>query len=179
MEFSAENSCKELLIGCGNSRKKLFSSCDSTEWQNLYTLDIDESCKPDIVYDLNKVTLPFDDDFFDSIHAYDVLEHTGQQGDYQFFFDQFSEFWRILKPDGSFCGLVPHWCSVWAFGDPGHRRVINAESLMYLSQLEYDKQVGKCQMTDYRHIYKADFSIELAEYKADKIIFILKALKEK
>ena len=64
---------------------------------------------------------------------------------------------------------------MWAFGDPGHTRVINDGSLIFLSQREYSNQVGNTQMTDYRHIYKADFSIEMAEYNKDKFLFILKA----
>ena len=68
---------------------------------------------------------------------------------------------------------------MWAWGDPGHTRVINEGTLVLLSQKEYKKQVGKTQMTDYRHLYKMDFDIELAEYNEDKFCFALKAIKEK
>jgi len=35
-----------------------------------------------------------------------VLEHIAAQGDFEHFFQQFSDFWRILKPDGLFCAAV-------------------------------------------------------------------------
>ena len=178
MEISTENRTKELLIGCGNSRKKFFDTCGSKEWQNLVTLDMDNACSPDILWNLNEIPYPLPDNELDSIHGYDVLEHCGQQGDIEFFFNQFAEFWRILKPGGRLCATVPHWASEWALGDPGHTRIINAGTLVFLSQEEYKKQVGTTQMTDYRSIWRGDFIVELAEYQKDKFIFILKAIKE-
>ena len=88
----------ELLIGAGNNRDKKITFKDiPSEWSGeLVTLDIDPECNPDIIHDLNDLPMPFDDDMFDEIHAYEVLEHTGRQGDWLFFFNQFSEFWRIL-----------------------------------------------------------------------------------
>ena len=97
----------ELLIGAGaNHRKRLFTK-GKGEWTCLVTLDINQDHHPDVVHDLTKLPLPFDDDSFDEIHAYEVLEHTGQQGDWRFFFDQWSDFWRLLKPGGIFCGTSP------------------------------------------------------------------------
>ena len=72
------------------------------EWVNLVTLDIDPNCNPDIICDLNELPYPFKDNTFNEIHGYEVLEHCGTQGDYQYFFAQFTEFWRILKPEGMF-----------------------------------------------------------------------------
>ncbi len=170
----------ELLIGCGNSRTKLFAQDDKpAEWSNLITLDIDPNCSPDVLHDLTEFPYPFSDNEFDEIHAYEVLEHTGQQGDWVFFFTQFEEFHRVLKPNGYLFGTVPHWLSIWAWGDPGHTRIINNGTLVFLSQKEYSKQVGKKPMTDYRHYYKADFDIEMSEQTEDgKYIFALKAIKE-
>lgn len=168
---------RELLIGCGNSRdKKVNGSWTTPDWVSLTTLDIDPSTKPDVVHDLNVLPYPFPDNHFDEIHAYEVLEHCGRQGDWKFFFDQFYEFWRILKPDGLLVGTVPMWDSMWAWGDPGHTRVITKGSLFFLDQREY-VQIGQTAMTDYRQWWKGDFQRYAQVEKSDQFGFILQAIK--
>ncbi len=168
---------KELLIGCGNNRdKKVTGSWTTSVWENLVTLDMDPEAKPDVVHDLNALPYPFADDEFDEIHAYEVLEHCGRQGDYKFFFAQFHEFWRILKPGGYLVATVPMWDSPWAWGDPGHTRVIPKESLIFLDQREYS-QIGSTSMTDYRAEWKGNF-LGFAFTESDhQLGFILKAIK--
>jgi SAM-dependent methyltransferase len=148
----------ELLVGCGSNRaKKLW--LEAPQWSSLVTLDMVDTHKPDVVWDLEKFPLPFEDNKFDEIHAYDVLEHMGRQGDWSFFFAQWQDFWRLLKPGGLFFGICPAPHSPWAWGDPGHTRVIAPESLVFLSQKNYGDQVGRSPMTDYRFCYKADFEL--------------------
>ena len=169
---------KELIIGCGNKiTEKLLSEDNDKEYKNPTTLDIDPDCKPDIIWDLDKIPLPFPDKEFDEIHAYEILEHTGQQGDYKFFFSQFADFWRILKPGGLFCGSVPNWDDVWAWGDPSHKRIINEGTLAFLSQKEYEKQIGVTPMADFRYLYKADFDIIFVEKTKYRTVFVLEAVK--
>lgn len=168
---------KELLIGCGSRRKKLLFRKNYENWSNLVSLDINPHHNPDIVWDLMDMPLPFEDNEFDEIHAYDVLEHTGQQGDYRFFFQQWSEFWRILKPNGAIFAKCPSWRSHWAWGDPGHTRVIQLASLIFLKQPEYTQQVGNSPMTDYRDIYQADFEDEYVKEDDNELFFVLKAIK--
>lgn len=158
----------ELLIGCGRERTKRISFDDiPKQWsKDLITLDFDETVNPDVVHDLNITPYPFNDNMFDEIHAYEVLEHFGKQGDYRAFFSQFEELWRILKPQGWLIGTCPNWDSLWAWGDPGHTRVITPQTLAFLSQAEYLKQVGKTAMTDYRFCYTADY--ELYSFSEDK-----------
>ena len=168
----------ELLIGCGNQRKKMIAiEGMNHNWTDLTTLDIDPSCKPNVVHDLNELPLPFADDSFDEIHAYEVLEHVGVQGDWKFFFDQFYEFWRILKPDGLFVGTCPMWDSKWAWGDPGHTRIINDGTLVFLNQQEYIAQVGNTAMTDYREYWDGDFDLMGKQEDGDTFGFVLKAIK--
>ena len=160
---------RQLLIGCGNSR-----SLSGIEVGELVTVDIDPNCGADVLHDLNVLPYPFRDESFDQIHAYEVLEHCGTQGDWRFFFGQFQEFWRVLKPGGILIASVP--IGPWVWGDPGHTRTIQLESLVFLSQAEYQKQVGKTHMTDYRHVWKGDFEL-VAHEVTDKLTFILKAIK--
>ncbi len=79
----------ELLIGCGNSRRKKLGF--SREWSNLVTVDHDPDCGADVVHDLDETPWPFADDSFDECHGYEVLEHLGRQGDHRSFFRHFHE----------------------------------------------------------------------------------------
>lgn len=169
----------ELLAGCGNSRdKKVTFEGIPKEWSGeLVTLDIDETCDPKVVHDLNQLPYPFPDDYFSEVHLYEVLEHCGTQGDWRFFFNQFEELHRILKPDGWLIGTCPMWDSPWAWGDPGHTRIMSPESLIFLSQSEYDKQVGNTAMTDYRSVYSADFELVNHQTMEHNWAFVLKAKK--
>lgn len=168
----------ELLIGSGSSRDKRVYVPGKEQWNQLVTLDINADHKPDIVWDLNNMPLPFEAGAFDEIHAYEVLEHTGAQGDYKFFFQQFTEFHRILKPDGLFIATVPTPTSPWAWGDPSHTRIFCKEWLTFLRQNSYEEQVGKTSLSDFRYIYKADFEILVAQEQNDTLFFILQARKE-
>ncbi len=194
----------ELLIGAGRMQeKRLWLNSDST-WKELVTLDCNDEHKPDVVHDLEKLPLPFKDNMFDEVHAYAVLEHTGNQGDWKFFFDQFADFHRILKPDGHFFAMVPSINSAMRrsellsvisttdseketiiipgnmqmWGDPSHRRTINLQTLSFLSQEQYKQQVGRTMMSDFRFYYKADFLPVWTQDDGQLFYFILKAVKD-
>jgi SAM-dependent methyltransferase len=168
---------KELLIGCGSKLIKQLSTTEDKQWNNLTTLDINPDHNPDIIWDLEELPLPFEDETFDEIHAYEVLEHIGRQGDYKFFFAQFAEFYRILKPNGLIHATVPHWQSNWAWGDPSHTRTIQLETLTFLNQQEYINQIGKTSMSDFRYIYKADFNLAAYDIKDGNFAFVLQTVK--
>lgn len=167
----------ELLIGCGSNLEKKIYLPNNKEWSWLVTLDINPDHKPDVEWDLNKLPLPFANDAFEEIHAYEVLEHVGAQGDYKTFFAQFTEFHRILKPGGKFFATVPTPDSPWAWGDPSHTRIFCKEWLTFLRQKSYEEQVGKTSLSDFRYLYKADYEIFLAEEQNHTLYFILEAIK--
>lgn len=169
---------RELLLGAGSNHTRKLVYGGRTEWSGLVTLDMNPAHKPDVVWDLEKRPLPFEDNTFDTISAFEVLEHIGRQGDWRGFFEEWSEYWRILKPGGLFFGTSPHWQSPWAWGDPGHVRVVTAESFVFLCQPEYTAQVGITPMTDYRFCYKADFDvIHLHVNDVQQQEYVLRAVK--
>ena len=150
----------ELLLGCGADRARRIEVDGRKDWSELVTLDNNPDHEPDVLWDLTSPEpLPFADDTFDEIHAYEVLEHIGQQGDYRTFFRQFSDYWRVLKAGGVFAGTCPSYRSRWAWGDPSHTRVLTAGTFVFLSQAQYAQQVGKTRMSDFRSVYHADFEI--------------------
>jgi SAM-dependent methyltransferase len=167
----------ELLLGCGGKRIKHLTWEGRTEWSALTTLDINADHNPNVVHDLNIRPLPFEDDTFDEIHAYEVLEHIGKQGDWRSFFEEFSEYWRILKPGGVLLGTSPSQKSVWAWGDPGHTRTLQIENFVFLHQPSYTAQVGVTPMTDYRFVYKADFEPRVLADGGQSFQYILQAVK--
>lgn len=158
---------RELLVGAGRLHERRIQVNGRIGWDDLTTLDHNPDHKPDVVHDLDCYPYPFEDDAFDEVHAYEVLEHCGSQGDWRAFFAQFAEIWRILKPGGFLAATCPSWRSMWAWGDPSHRRVLNAGSLVFLDQQEYRTQVDgigpngeptkQTSMSDFRHWYAADF----------------------
>lgn len=169
----------ELLLGAGSRHQKRLHIPGREGWTNLVTLDMNADHKPDVVWNMEEIPLPFEDNSADEIHAYEVLEHMGRQGDWRFFLAQFEDFWRILKPGGLLFVSTPHPTSPWAFGDPGHTRLIPVEATIFLSQEEYRKQVGVTPMTDYRFVYKGDFRlVENGITPSHTTWFVLQAFKD-
>lgn len=171
----------ELLLGCGSTRDRRIVVNGERGWKDLVTLDFNTDHRPDVIHDLEELPYPFPDDTFHEIHAYEVLEHLGRQGDWRTFFAQFSEFWRILEPGGFLAATCPSYRSMWAWGDPSHTRVITSGSLVFLDQSQYRIQVGKTAMSDFRHCYRADFAPVFAdmqgEQSGDTFSFVLQAVK--
>jgi hypothetical protein len=185
----------ELLLGCGHSRAKLLALPGAPlEWTDLVTLDINRRCNPDILCDLGddwcgerlttrgfeatKATGYLCSDYFEEVHAYEVLEHLGQQGDARSFFWTFDNIWRVLKPGGHLFATVPSRYSAWLWGDPSHRRVICAESLAFLSQdvIARNRQAGSA-MSDFSDLWTRDFKILSATDNRERFMFCLQAIK--
>jgi len=67
----------------------------------------------DVVWDLNKLPLPFKDNEFDEILAYSILEHVN-------YVPLMEELRRILKQGSKVKIRVPHFTFVEAYADPTH-----------------------------------------------------------
>lgn len=170
---------RSLLIGCGNSRVKKVYITGQKEWTGeLTTLDMNPNCGADVVLDIDGqfgwggFTLPFDSRSFDELAAYDSLEHWGKQGDWKGWFDEMAEYWRILKPGGTFGIIVPIGAD--AFADPGHSRFFHVNHFQMLNQQWYaDALAAGAQVTDYRWYWQLNFDIRYMEIHGDHHIAVI------
>lgn len=145
---------RALLLGCGRNHALRMGPQGRESLPEIVTLDMSPDVGADFVWNLERHPLPFDDESFDELHAYDVLEHLGTQGDWRGYFDEFADYWRILKPGGRFYIAVPIGES--AFADPGHTRFFQTNHFRLLSQRAYDESTD---ITDYRWYWKRDFEV--------------------
>jgi SAM-dependent methyltransferase len=81
--------------------------------------------------------LPFQDNYFDSISAFDFIEHIPRvliknDGDLTNpFVNLMSEIYRVLKPRGIFLAVTPAYPKPEAFQDPTHVNIITQKTHRY------------------------------------------------
>jgi len=119
---------KSLDIGCGASPKNPFGA------KILYGIDIRENTEKNIKYaDLTIEKIPYPDEFFDFVTAFDFLEHVPRiiyLPERRFpFVELMNEIHRTLKPNGIFLSHTPIYPFSPAFRDPTHVNIITEETL--------------------------------------------------
>lgn len=161
---------RALMLGCGTSRERKIrvTAEDPVGFDDyeLITIDFNKDCKPTIVHDMNfglpkKIRDQWNS--FDEIHAYDSLEHWGQQGDFRDWFNEMENYHNILRPGGRFFTLVP--TGEERFVDPGHVRFFGTNYFWVLSQKWYREMNEKgIHVGDYRWYWKKDFNVLTMQY---------------
>jgi SAM-dependent methyltransferase len=130
---------KILSIGSGKIEKKA----------NVIRLDISKDTGADVVWDLNKSPYPFDNDEFDQIECFDVIEHLDNIPNVM------QECYRILKNDGMVFITTPHFSSANSYIDPTHK--------FHLSIYSFD-----CFADDHKYNYYSNVKFNVG---VKKIIF--------
>ena len=127
-----QNKSKKLYLGCGKGRRP-----------GYIHVDVCEVVKPDVVWDLNNYPYPFEDNTFEEILAYSILEHLDDV------VAAMEEMHRIAKPRATVDITVPYWDSYGFATDPTHKHMFTEHT--------FDFFTGKA---DYSFITKARYRIK-------------------
>lgn len=142
-----KNDDAHLDIGCGSKPRNPYGR------KNIFAVDIYESSELPANVTFKQANLftskiPFDDNSFDSVSAYDFLEHvprvlSSEGGQTRLpFVMLMNEVWRVLKPGGMFYAIMPVYPHQDLFKDPTHVNFMTDETHEYFSGQLYAKPYG-------------------------------------
>lgn len=107
---------KKLNLGCGKDIKPGWVNLDSAKLSGV-----------DVVWDIEKLPLPFGNEEFDEILANDILEHVE-------YIPVLLDLHRILKSGGKLEIRVPHFTSVDNFADPTHKKMFSVLTFTFFAE---------------------------------------------
>jgi SAM-dependent methyltransferase len=108
----------KINLGCGYLNREL----------DEIGIDNNHDCKPDILWDLNTVPYPVENESVDSIKAIHVLEHIPN------IVGVMNECYRILKRGGEMLIRVPLFPTLGSLADPTHVRYFIPSTFDYFTE---------------------------------------------
>lgn len=162
-----------LDLGCGTEVKNPFRA-KVTMGVDVATPDAENN----IVYaDLNVSRIPFPDNYFDYVTAFDLIEHiprvlvdnNGQS--FYPFINLMNEIHRVLTPTGVFFASTPAYPSSLAFSDPTHVNFISDLTfpLYFCGDGAYAK--------DFSYGFRGGFDLVAQEWNEGHLMTLMKKAK--
>jgi SAM-dependent methyltransferase len=114
-------------LGCGPNPKCIF------DCKEIWGIDVVDYQSPRIkIADLAIEPIPFENEEFDIVTAYDFIEHIPRviycPQRRNSFVELMNEVYRVLKPGGIFYSFTPAFPASAAFRDPEHVNIITEET---------------------------------------------------
>lgn len=135
LEITTNRTCDKentvtLDLGCGISPRNPFQA------EKVYGIDIKNNLDKNIYHaDLVIDQIPFPNEMFDYVSAYDFIEHIPRiiysPHRRQPFIELMNEIYRVLKPGGIFLSKTPVYPFSETFRDPTHVNYITNQTFSY------------------------------------------------
>lgn len=134
----------KLDLGCGRNPREGFEGVDRTQFDG----------KVKHVLDLTATPWPWADSSVAEAHSSHFLEHLDGIERVHFV----NELYRVLVPGGKVTLVVPHWCSMRAYGDPQHKWPPVSEFwFYYLSAAWRAQNTPHLEKANWEHGFACDF----------------------
>ncbi|HZF80514.1 MAG TPA: class I SAM-dependent methyltransferase [Rubrivivax sp.] len=124
-------------IGCGKTPRNPYQQAD------VWGIDIAPPAGDERLVKANLAleSIPFADSYFDSVSAYDFLEHVPRvlpTADFKStrfpYIELMNEVWRVLRPGGLFYASTPVFPHEATFVDPTHVNVLTVHAHSYFTR---------------------------------------------
>ena len=168
---------KHLDLGCGPRPRNPFNA------DELYGIDIIDQNDCNFHYKQCNVVLeplPFSDSSFDSLSAYDFLEHIPRfaviNNKTVFpFIELMNEVYRCLKPGGIFYAITPCYPRNECFVDPTHINFITKDTHKYFTAPRHDaKMYGFNGQFEIKEVRRVRVTLEINKPNISNIKYLLK-----
>lgn len=113
-------------------QNKLNMGCGFNKMNGYWNVDVEPKCNPDEVVDLETTPWPYEGDFFEAIHASNILEHLGQTP--KQFTNVMKEMYRVSKDKAIWTVQVPHHRCDLYWDDYTHVRVLTPKTFRMFDQ---------------------------------------------
>jgi len=142
----------------GSAKVKLeLGSGDRKRYSDSIGIDILDLPNVDIVGDACEILRVFPTQSVDAIYAYHFLEHVEDLN------GLLKEISRVLKEDGVFDVVVPHFSNAYYYSDPTHRRFFGLYTFSYLlSEEMFARKVPQYQSPFPMKLVKVDLRFKSA-----------------
>lgn len=147
---------------------KLDLGCGSRKVSEIH-IGIDKAYVPgvDIILDLEKGKLPFENNSVDEVVASHILEHISN------YIPLMEEIWRIIKPGANLFVRVPHYLHEGAYTDPTHVRRFTRKSFHF-----FDSRKVLYRESGW-YLSLARFRVDDVQESNNEILYTLTAQKKK
>jgi predicted SAM-dependent methyltransferase len=113
-------------------QNKLNMGCGFNRLDGYWNVDVEPKCNPDEVVDLETTPWPYEDNFFEAIHASNILEHLGQTP--KQFTNVMKEMYRVSIHGAVWNIQVPHHRCDLYWDDYTHVRVLTPKTFKMFDQ---------------------------------------------
>jgi predicted O-linked N-acetylglucosamine transferase (SPINDLY family)/SAM-dependent methyltransferase len=158
---------RSLDLGCGPQPKNPFSA------DEVFGIDVRDDLEVNIRRaDLAIEPIPFDDDSFEYVSAYDFLEHVPRvlyvPTRRNAFVELMNEIYRVLKMGGLFLSFTPAYPQPAAFQDPTHINIITDQTFPL-----YFDNVNRWSVG---YGFKGAFVIRLQEWRGPHLLTVMQKM---
>jgi predicted SAM-dependent methyltransferase len=144
-------------------QNKLNMGCGFNRLDGYWNVDVEPKCNPDEVVNLEVTPWPYEDNFFEQIHASNILEHLGRTS--SAFTNVIKEMYRVSMHGATWTIQVPHHRCDIQFDDYTHIRALTPKTFrMFDQQYNFESIEKKLSDSTFGLYHNVDLEVTDVKY---------------